>query len=97
MQISASDPSNPAPIPNVITLNLGDMTSTGVELQGAWAPTEHLTFDFSGYYGNPKYTSGTRDLNIARVPPHLRQHRLRGERRHQRQKHRPELRRLAQL
>jgi iron complex outermembrane receptor protein len=69
MQISASDPSNPAPIPNVITLNLGDMTSTGVELQGAWAPTEHFLFDFSGYYGDPKYSSGTRDLNIARVPP----------------------------
>ena len=67
-QIPAADPGNPAVLPIVITLNLGNSTSKGVEFEGAWAATEHLTLNGAAYYGDATYDQGTFHLNFARTP-----------------------------
>lgn len=67
-QIPAADPQNPAVLPIVITLNLGDTTSKGFELDGAWAASENLTFNGAVYYGDASYDQGTFHLNYARTP-----------------------------
>lgn len=67
-QIPAADPGNPAVLPIVITLNLGNSTSKGVEFEGAWAATEHLTLNGAAYYGQATYDQGTFQLNFARTP-----------------------------
>ena len=68
-QIPAADPGNPAVLPIVITLNLGDTTSKGFEFEGAWAPSDNLTFNGSLYFGDATYDQGTFHLNFARTPP----------------------------
>jgi iron complex outermembrane recepter protein len=67
-QIPAADPGNPAVLPIVITLNLGNSTSKGVEFEGAWAATDHLTLNGAAYYGDATYDQGTFHLNYARTP-----------------------------
>ena len=67
-QIPAADPGNPAVLPIVITLNLGDTTSKGFEFDGAWAASENLTFNGALYYGDASYNDGTFHLNYARTP-----------------------------
>ena len=68
MQIPAADPGNPAALPVVITLNLGNLTSKGVELDGAFAATDNLTLNANAYYGQATYDKGTYQLNFARTP-----------------------------
>ena len=52
VQILAQDPGNPAPLPLNITRNLGNVSSKGFELEGAYAFTANLTFSGSAYYGD---------------------------------------------
>ena len=68
VQITAQDPGNPAILPLNITRNLGNVRSTGFELEGAYAFTANLTLSGSAYYGDAKYKDGTRDLRWARTP-----------------------------
>ena len=68
VQILAQDPGNPAPLPLNITRNLGNVSSKGFELEGAYAYTANLTLSGSAYYGDAKYKDGTRDLRWARTP-----------------------------
>ena len=68
VQITAQDPGNPAILPLNITRNLGNVRSTGFELEGAYAFTANLTLSGSAYYGDAKYKEGTRDLRWARTP-----------------------------
>src|SRR5262249_7795684 len=63
-----ADPGNPAALPIVITLNVGNLTSRGLELEAAYAFDKHFTVNATGYYGNPTYDAGTYDLNFARTP-----------------------------
>ncbi|MCB2108753.1 MAG: TonB-dependent receptor, partial [Rhodobacteraceae bacterium] len=67
-QIPAADPQNPAVLPIVITLNLGNTTSKGFEFEGAWAPNENFNLSGSLYYGDATYDQGTFHLNFARTP-----------------------------
>lgn len=68
MQIPAADPGNPAVLPIVITLNLGNLTSKGFEGEMAYAFTENFTVNSTIYYGNSTYDTGTYHLNYARTP-----------------------------
>ncbi len=68
VQITAQDPGNPAILPLNITRNLGDVRSTGFELEGALALTANLTVSGTAYYGDAKYKDGTRDLRWGRTP-----------------------------
>jgi iron complex outermembrane receptor protein len=68
MQVPAADPGNPAALPIVITLNLGNLTSKGAEVEAAYAFNENFTVNATGYYGDPTYDTGTFDLNFARTP-----------------------------
>jgi iron complex outermembrane receptor protein len=68
MQIPAADPGNPAVLPQVITLNLGNMTSKGFEFETAYAVNENFTLNATGYYGKATYDDGTFHLNWARTP-----------------------------
>ncbi len=68
MQVPAADPGNPAALPIVITLNLGNLTSKGVEAEAAYAFSENFTVNGTAYYGSPTYDTGTYDLNFARTP-----------------------------
>jgi iron complex outermembrane receptor protein len=67
-QVPAADPGNPAVLPIVITLNLGNVTSKGVEFEGEYAFTDKFKVSGTGYYGKSTYDSGTYDLNFARTP-----------------------------
>ena len=62
MQIQAL-PSNtpPALVPNtpVIYRNLGNAESTGIEFEGLFAVSDHLTANFGASYTEPKFKDGT--------------------------------------
>ena len=68
LHISAPDPGNPATLPLPIIRNLGTMNSKGVELEGAFVPVDHLTFNGTLYYGDATFANGTKDLTWSRVP-----------------------------
>ena len=68
VQITAQDPGNPAVLPLNITRNLGNVRSTGFELDGAYAVSANLTISGSAYFGDAKYKDGTLDLRWGRTP-----------------------------
>ncbi|MDX2144477.1 MAG: TonB-dependent receptor, partial [Rhodospirillaceae bacterium] len=68
VQIFAQDTGNPAPLPISIVRNLGDVNSSGVELEAAYVPTDNLNFSGTLYYGDAHYAKGTSDLRWGRVP-----------------------------
>ena len=68
VQIFAQDTGNPAPLPISIVRNLGDVHSAGIEVEGAYAPSEKLDLTANLYYGDAHYADGTSDLRWGRVP-----------------------------
>ena len=68
VQIVAQDEGNPNPLPISIVLNLGEVSSKGIEFEGAIAASENLSFNGSLYYGDSNYQEGTTDLRWARIP-----------------------------
>ncbi len=68
LQISAQDDGNPNPLPVSIIKNLGDVTSVGIEMDGALAVNENLTLYGTLYLGNSEYDDGTLDLRWGRIP-----------------------------
>ncbi len=68
LQISAQDDGNPNPLPVSIIKNLGDVTSIGVEVDGAWSVNDNLTLFGTLYLGNAEYDDGTLDLRWGRIP-----------------------------
>ncbi len=68
VQILAADEGNPAPLSRSIIRNVGDVTSKGIEVDGAIAATENLSFYSTLYYGDAKYVKGTIDGRWGRIP-----------------------------
>lgn len=68
VQILAADEGNVNPLSRSIIRNVGDVTSKGIELDGAVAATENLSFYGTMYYGDSKYKQGTIDGRWGRVP-----------------------------
>ncbi len=68
VQIFAQDTGNPAPLPISIVRNLGDVHSSGIELEAGFAPTEKLDLSGTFYYGDAHYAAGTSDLRWGRIP-----------------------------
>ncbi|MSO97876.1 MAG: TonB-dependent receptor [Rhodospirillaceae bacterium] len=68
LHISAPDPGNTATLPLPIIRNLGTMNSKGFELEGAFVPVDHLTFNGTLYFGDATFANGTKDLTWSRIP-----------------------------
>ncbi len=68
VQILAADEGNPAPLSRSIVRNVGDVSSKGVEVDGAIAATENLSFYGTVYYGDANYVEGTIDGRWGRIP-----------------------------
>lgn len=61
LQTTAADPGNPALLASTVTLNLGDATIYGVELEGNLEPIDGLTFDGAISYTVPTFDDGVID------------------------------------
>lgn len=68
VQILAADEGNVNPLSRSIVRNVGDVTSKGIELDGAIAANENLSFYGTLYYGDAKYKKGTIDGRWGRDP-----------------------------
>jgi len=68
VQILAADEGNVNPLSRSIVRNVGDVTSKGIEVDGAIAATEHLSLYGTLYYGDAKYKDGTIDGRWGRAP-----------------------------
>jgi iron complex outermembrane receptor protein len=68
VQILAADEGNVNPLSRSIVRNVGDVTSKGIELEGAIAASENLSFYGTMYYGDANYKKGTIDGRWGRVP-----------------------------
>lgn len=68
VQILAADEGNVNPLSRSIVRNVGDVTSKGIEMDGAIAATENLSFYGTLYYGDTKYKKGTIDGRWGRDP-----------------------------
>lgn len=73
MQTTAADPENPALLVSTVTLNLGDATIYGFELEGNLEPIDGLVFDSAISYTVPTFGDGVIDqsfiLTRFGVPP----------------------------
>jgi iron complex outermembrane receptor protein len=58
-------PLPPSVAPQVITQNLGNARSIGIELDGAFAATENLSFNYAFGFADPKYKNGTKSRRFA--------------------------------
>ncbi|MBT5566773.1 MAG: TonB-dependent receptor [Rhodospirillaceae bacterium] len=68
VQILAADEGNVNPLSRSIVRNVGDVTSKGIEVDGAIAANENLSFYGTLYYGDAKYKDGTIDGRWGRDP-----------------------------
>ena len=68
VQILAADEGNVNPLSRSIVRNVGDVTSKGIEVDGAIAATENLSLYGTLYYGDAKYKNGTIDGRWGRAP-----------------------------
>lgn len=68
VQILAADEGNVNPLSRSIVRNVGDVTSKGIEMDGAIAANENLSFYGTLYYGDTNYKRGTIDGRWGRVP-----------------------------
>lgn len=68
VQIRSADPDNPNPLPVGITLNIGEITSYGIEADAIFAVTDELSIFGTYYYGDATYDDGTFDLAVGRFP-----------------------------
>lgn len=69
IQLNAADSGATNPNAVNITLNLGDATSYGMELDGAWALSENFAVNWSASWVDATYDGGTIDNRFARVGP----------------------------
>jgi iron complex outermembrane receptor protein len=69
IQLNAADSGATNPNAVNITLNLGDATSYGFELDGAWALSENFSVNWSASVTDATYDSGTIDNRFAREGP----------------------------
>lgn len=68
VQILAADEGNPAPLSRSIVRNVGDVTSKGIEMDGAIAASENLSLYATLYFGDANYVEGTIDGRWGRIP-----------------------------
>ncbi|MFK7830469.1 MAG: TonB-dependent receptor [Congregibacter sp.] len=69
IQLNAADSGATNPNAVNITLNLGNATSYGLELDGAWALSESFSVNWTASFTDATYDSGTIDNRFARVGP----------------------------
>lgn len=69
IQLNAADSGATNPNAVNITLNLGNATTYGLELDGAWALSENFSLNWTASYTDATYDSGTIDNRYARVGP----------------------------
>lgn len=65
MQINAADPDDPNAFSRSLTLNLGDSTIYGIELEGSYLLTENITFDGTASWVSSTFDDGTIDQQYA--------------------------------
>ena len=68
VQILAADEGNVNPLSRSIVRNVGDVTSKGLEIDGAIAANDNLSLYGTLYYGDAKYKDGTIDGRWGRAP-----------------------------
>lgn len=69
IQLNAADSGAVNPNAVNITLNLGDATTYGLELDGAWALSENFSMNWTASVVDATYDNGTIDNRYARVGP----------------------------
>ena len=69
IQLNAADAGATNPNAVNITLNLGDATTYGIELDGSMRFTDNLSGDFSFSFTDATYDDGTIDNRFARIGP----------------------------
>lgn len=65
MQINAADPDDPNPFSRSLTLNRGDSTIYGVEVEGSFLFTENITLDGTASWVSSTFADGTVDQQYA--------------------------------